>query len=71
MQIMQDWKNRRFVVLSGLITDIAVLLTDVQYWADNYELLNDWCRLNNARQEGMTVIFPDDKTLSLFCLKWS
>lgn len=71
MQIMQDWKDRRFVVLSGLITDIAVLLSDVQFWADNYEELGEWCRLNNSRQEGMIVIFPDNKTLSLFCLQWS
>ena len=68
---MQDWKYKRFVILTGLITDIAVLLSDVQYWADNSDKLTAWCDNNNCRQEGMIVIFPDEKTLSIFCLQWS
>lgn len=68
---MQDWKFKRFVVLTGLITDIAVLLSDVQYWADNSDKLTEWCNDNNCRQEGMLIIFPNEKTLSIFCLQWS
>lgn len=68
---MEDWACRRFVVLSGMVTDIAILLTDVSFWADHHQELTDWCELNNAKQEGMLVIFPDEKTLSIFCLQWS
>jgi hypothetical protein len=68
---MQDWQKQRFVVLSELITDIGVLLSDFNYWANNADKLAEWCENNNCRQEGMLVIFPDKQTLSLFCLRWS
>jgi hypothetical protein len=71
MQIMEGWKNQKFFVLTGMITDIAILLSDFKFWVDNADKLEQWCRENNCRQEGMLVIFPDKKTLSMFCLQWS
>jgi hypothetical protein len=75
MQIMEDWKNKRFIVLTGLIQDFdwrySVLLSDYNFWADNADKLAQWCTENNCKQEGMLVNFPDEKTLSLFCLRWS
>ena len=71
MQIMQGWNEQRFVVLSALITDIAILLSDFSYWAENQDKLDQWCLENHSRREGVIVIFPDEKTLSLFCLQWS
>ena len=68
---MEDWKDKRFVILTGLVSDIAVLLSDYNYWADNTDKLTEWCENNNCRQEGMLVFFPDIKTLSLFCLTWA
>lgn len=68
---MQNWKQQRFVVLTGLISDIAVMLTSIQYWTENQDKLDQWCRENKCKQEGMIVIFPDEKTLSIFCLEWS
>lgn len=71
MQIMKGWREKKFVVLQGLVSDIAVLLTDIQFWADHHEELNNWCEEHNSRQEGMMIVFPDAKTLSIFCLRWS
>jgi len=75
MQIMEDWKNKRFIVLTGLIQDFdweySVLLSDYNFWADNADKLSRWCEENNCKQEGMLVIFPNEKMLSLFCLRWS
>lgn len=71
IELMEGWNERRFVILTGLISDIAVLLSDYNFWSDNADKLEQWCEDNNCQQEGMIVVFPDEKTLSLFCLQWS
>lgn len=68
---MKDWQTKRFVILTDIVSDIAILLSDFNFWGENADKLSQWCKENNCRQEGMVVVFPDEKTLSLFCLQWS
>ena len=71
---MQDWKENRFVVVESALIDITdgnlIILTDVAYWNENYELLHEWCADNDASVQGMTVTC-NDITLTAFCLRWS
>lgn len=72
--IFKDWKNNRFILPGKAISDEAVLmiiLTDIQFWADNYTDLVEWCQNNNCKAQGMSVEFPDESTLLAFTLKWS
>jgi hypothetical protein len=72
--IMQHWKNRRFVVADDdLIAGDCklVILTEVGYWSDHYEELAEWCNTHHCLAQGMTVEIPNDVTLTLFCLRWS
>jgi hypothetical protein len=72
--IMQDWKDRRFVVADRALgfEDTVVVLTDYQYWANHVDELIEWCRATpGITNEGMTVICRDERSLTLFLLRWS
>ena len=70
--IMQNWKNKRFWISDiGYSDQNLIVLTDIGYWAENYELLEQWCDEHGCHAQGMTVEIPDEPTLTLFCLRWS
>lgn len=48
----------------------AVLLNDYKYWDANQRELTEWCKQTNSVQEGMLLMFPDERTLTMFCLRW-
>lgn len=70
---MDDWKDKRFVVPpANLGFGHLVVLTDLDYWLQNYELLKDWCQENSAGEvKGMTVDLAGPEELLMFTLKWS
>ena len=47
------------------------MLTDIEYFMNNWDDLKTWAKENNSRVEGMTVWVPDDQTRMLFALRWS
>lgn len=72
--IFHHWKENKFIVVSPCLTDDQakmVILTDTKFWANHWLALTTWCSQHGAVNTGMTVTFPDEKTLSIFCLKWS
>ena len=72
--IFEKWKNNRFIVVPHELLDhneSLIVLTDVSYWNDNFELLKDWCDENNCEQSGMTVKPSNTHALTLFCLRWA
>jgi hypothetical protein len=72
--VFGEWKNQRFVTVESNIIDIAegniIILTDVEFWNDNYDNLKSWCVYYNAEVRGMTVTC-DDATVTAFCLRWA
>ena len=49
--IFHSWKNSRFIVADsslGFENSVIIVLTDIEYWNDNYEELKDWCDENLA-----------------------
>lgn len=70
---MEEWKGKRFVIAEfELGFGYLVVLTDIAYWNEHYEQLQDWCHINNAgKVEGMTVSFQSREELLLFTLRWS
>lgn len=71
---MQAWKERRFIVAEPELgfSDIIVVLTDIEYWSRNLDDLLVWCRSTpGVKNEGMTVVITDPKSLTLFLLRWS
>ena len=72
--IFEHWQNNRFIIANDILEedyDHIVVLTDVQYWVDNYEELTDWCSKNGGEVSGMVIEFPNELTMLLFCLRWS
>ena len=74
--IMQSWKDNRFVVVPSYLdidnkNKTLVVLTDIGYWASHVDELVIWCAENNCETRGMTVTLPDEESITLFCLKWS
>ena len=72
--IFDKWKNNRFVVVPHELLDhdeSLIVLTDVSYWNDNFELLKDWCDENDCEQAGMTVKPSNIHALTMFCLRWA
>jgi hypothetical protein len=41
------------------------------YWSAHYQDLADWCKETDSQVQGMTVVVPNEKVLTLFCLRWS
>lgn len=75
--IFADWKIKRFAVAeNSLFGDslsqgqMLVILTQIQFWAEYEKDLDQWCVENHAERQGMTVLLPDEKTLTLFSLRW-
>ena len=75
--IFHDWKKNRFIVAPEFAYDLGkdfkhvIVLTDIAFWAKEVDNLVPWCLENGCRTQGMTVEIPDDKILTLFCLRWS
>jgi hypothetical protein len=71
--IMAEFKNKRFAIAPDYLefSPTGVVLTDFEFWSNNYTELGDWCGAHQCILSGMTVTMPDEKTLMLFCLKWS
>ena len=72
--ILADWKKNRFIVADDDLVDgpdIVVVLTDVKYWSEHYEELDEWCNKNYSKLEGMTVAIPLESVLTMFILRWS
>lgn len=73
--IFADWKKNKFVTVGYDLLDgppeMLVILTDISYWSAHELELANWCDMNGARMTGMTVTFPDEKTLTAFYLRWS
>ncbi len=71
--IFAHWKEQRFIIAPDDLVDNEklVILTDYNYWADNTDELIAWCRERDVVTQGMTVVFPDDVSLTEFVLRWS
>jgi len=72
--IFEHWKTQRFVVSNVSTDDLdshMVVLTDIQYWVNNYDDLVDWCCIYGGEVKGITVDLPNKATMTLFCLKWA
>lgn len=66
------WDNsKRYIITRNLGLGVIVVLTDIKFWDTHYEELKDWCDENLAKMQGMTISFPNEKILTLFCLRWS
>lgn len=73
--IFADWKRNRYVVSENYLTGVPgkflIVLTDIQFWAQNIETLSLWCQQHRSENQGMTVTLPDDETLTAFALRWT
>jgi hypothetical protein len=71
--IFEEWKSQKFIIADpGMFWgQYIVVLTDIDYWLDNYVDLVNWCKEHNGEVSGMTVEFPDDASLMFFVLRWS
>lgn len=72
--IFAEWKKQRFISPDPELLGsgaLVVILTDISFWADNYDQLYRWCNNHNATVSGMAVEFETLQDLTLFTLKWS
>jgi hypothetical protein len=74
--ILADWKTQRFIVVDYNIAkddlELMVILTDIAFWAEHVEQLDQWCKANpGVHRTGMTVEFDTPEALTLFTLRWS
>ena len=63
-----------FIVIPSAQIDIVpygnvIILSDIEYWNDNYDALKEWCKEYDADVRGMTVTCSD-QSLTAFCLRW-
>jgi hypothetical protein len=72
--ILAEWKKNKFITVGPELLDdqeILVILTDIAFWSAHEKDLEIWCNQHGASVGGMAVTFPDQKTLTAFCLRWS
>jgi hypothetical protein len=50
----------------------CIIISDVQYWMHNEEVIEDWCRtfLSYYERQGMVIILGCDNDLLLFKLRF-
>ena len=65
--------NNRFIIAPSELADEEqlIILTDVQYWKDNWDALNQWCQSRDASTAGMAVVLSSECALVEFILRWS
>lgn len=73
--IFQEWKDTKFLVADSKLCDTMdenlIILTDVEYWNDNYEKLKEWCKeIGDGEVRGMTFTC-NETTLTAFALKFA
>ena len=63
----------RFIIAPNELVDQEqlIILTDVQYWTDNWDALNQWCLSRDADTAGMAVVLGSERTLVEFILRWA
>lgn len=73
MSLLDNGYKHRFIIPDTLVTDgeLLIVLSDVAFWNIHYDDLKVWCHQHRSKQEGMTVVVPDETTLTAFCLRWS
>jgi hypothetical protein len=73
--ILGDWKKNRYILIPSDLSESdhhLIILTDASYWAEHVHELVEWCdNTEGVRTQGMTVEIDNDKTLTLFMLRWS
>lgn len=74
--IFQSWKDNRFVIAPEYLrldeeTQHFIILTDIGYWANHADVLEEWCRNYGCTIKGMTVEIPTDDLLTAFCARWA
>lgn len=75
--LFAKWKEQRFIIADPKWLSeeykrpFVIVLTDIGFWADNADALVDWCEANDCKTAGMTVEIADEKTLSMFILRWT
>lgn len=72
--IFAGWKDRKFVVSDDYYYNdfqYVVVLIDFMYWHSVSDDLLLWCNQNNCTMKGLTVNIPDEKSLTLFYLRWA
>jgi len=65
--------HNKFIVAPkhlGFGPNLAVL-SDFNYWINNYDALAEWCNEHNAVIKGMTIEFSSADDVMLFALRWS
>lgn len=71
--VFADWKDKRFLIVDAALIDITddklIVLTDIEYWNENYSSLESWCEEYGAEVRGMTVTL-NEQALTAFCLRW-
>ena len=73
--LFESWKSAgRFINVANLYVEsdgIMLVLTDIAYWNEHYDELQDWCAKHGGTLTGMTLELPDEATLILFTLRWA
>ena len=71
--IMAEFKNKKFAIVDADLgfESPMVVLSDLLYWTGKWDEVQSWCNEHACKIDGTVVTMPDEKTLMLFCLKWS
>jgi len=74
--VIADWKTNRFIIADSVLHEgpgHLLILTDYNFWGteETSDKLLAWCSRNKCKMQGMTLILPTDKLLTMFILEWS
>lgn len=61
--------RERFVIVRNFFSH-SVILSDIEYWAEHEQELDQWCGENEARRQGM-IVEMSAEALTAFALRWS
>lgn len=74
---LNDWGHQKFVVYPNnnygpsYFYSHYVILTDLQFWIENWDKLTEWTEEAGGEVTGMVLHLPNDRVVTEFCLKWS
>jgi hypothetical protein len=72
--VLSDWKNQKFVIADSSLNDnpgYLIILADFGFWVTHMQNLENWCKDNDGKIQGMTLNLPTEQSLAAFLLKWT
>jgi hypothetical protein len=68
--VASEGRGNKFLFIEDRNHGHSVIISDWRWWADNAEIMTEYCKQHDIVVQGMILKFPDPKVMTMFMLRW-